>query len=217
MGLLLSLSVIASLVSYLLEANSNTLVLVLLLIGLACGTLVAVALTRGITGPVGKLVSASQAIAKGDLSQRVDIQSKDEFGILGEAFNEMIAQRQRAYEELEIRVQERTQELAKVNEVIAVADEVARIITSTLDIDQVYEKFALELKKLVDFDRMNINVIDYEGDFNETKYLFGEALPESQVGRVRPMEGSLSKRVADTQQTLVQPDIGVIPRSAPGG
>jgi len=37
---------------------------------------------------------------------------------------------------------------------------VARIITSTLNIDEVYEKFALEVKKLVDFDRMNVNLID---------------------------------------------------------
>ena len=39
---------------------------------------------------------------------------------------------------------------------MAVVDEVARIITSTLDIDQVYEQFALEVKKLVDFDRMSL-------------------------------------------------------------
>ncbi len=121
-GLLLSLLVIASMFSFLMEANSISIVLVVVLIGLACGTLAAVAITTAITGPVGKLVSASQAIAEGDLSRRVDIQSKDEFGILGGAFNEMISQLQRDHEELEIRVQELTEELAKVNEVMAVVD-----------------------------------------------------------------------------------------------
>ncbi len=102
-GLLLSLLVIASMFSFLMEANSFSMVLVVVLIGLACGTLAAVAITTAITGPVGKLVSASQAIARGDLSQRVNIQSKDEFGILGEAFNEMVDHRQRAQENLEAR------------------------------------------------------------------------------------------------------------------
>ena len=199
-----------------MEARTNTIVLLLLLGGLACGTLVAVAITRGIIDPVGKLVAASRAIARGDLSQRVDIRSRDEFGILGESFNEMIAQRQRAYEELEVRVQERTAELSLVYEVMAVVDEVARIITSTLDIDRVYEKFALEVKKLVDFDRMNINVIDHEDGVFTVKYLVGEDLPESHVGSVRPMEGSLSKRVADTHRTVIQSDITLIPRSPAG-
>ncbi len=121
-GLLLCLFVISSLFSFLMVANSNIVVAVLLLISLGCGTIAAVAITTAITAPVGKLVSASQAIAEGDLSRRVDIQSKDEFGILGGAFNEMISQLQRAHEELEIRVQELTEELAKVNEVMAVVD-----------------------------------------------------------------------------------------------
>ncbi len=159
----------ATQVAHDMEARTKAMVLVLLLGGLACGTITAVAITRGITGPVGKLVSASRAIARGDLSQRVDVQTKDEFGILGESFNEMIAQRHRAYEELENRVQERTAELSQVNEVMNLADEVARIVTSTLNIDEVYEKFALEMKKLVDFDRMNINIIDYERDIYEIK------------------------------------------------
>jgi signal transduction histidine kinase len=46
-------------------------------------------LTWHLTGPVRKLTSAAQGIAGGDLSQRVDIKSKDELGQLGQAFNHM--------------------------------------------------------------------------------------------------------------------------------
>jgi len=108
------------------------------------------------------------------------------------------------------------QQRSQLEEEIALVDEVALIITSTLSIDEVYEKFAFEVKKLVDFDRMNINLIDYQRDINELKYIFGEDLPESQVGRIRPMEGSLTRRVADTHRTVVQPDIALIPRSPTG-
>jgi hypothetical protein len=70
--------------------------------------------------------------------------------------------------ELESRVEARTAEITQlyrerelVAEEKAVADEVARIAASTLDIDQVYQKFAAEVKKLVDFDRISINLIDH--------------------------------------------------------
>ena len=196
----------ATQVAHDMEARTTIVVMVLLLVGLASGTLVAVAITRGITGPVGKLVSASRAIARGDLSQRANIQSKDEFGILGESFNEMISQRQRAYEELEARVQERTAELSQVNEVMDLADEVGRIVTSTLNIDEVFEKFAFEVKKLVDFDRLNINLIDQQVGVLTVKYLVGEDLPGRHPGRVRPLEGTRTQHVIETGQTIVRAD-----------
>ena len=87
----------------------------------------------------------------------------------------MITQRQWAQEGLEARVEERTAELAKVNEEMDLADQVARIVTSTLNIHEVYEKFALELKKLVDFDRATINVIDHQTQTYTLKYLYGPA------------------------------------------
>ena len=72
-------------------------------------------------------------------------------------------------------------------EEMALADEVARIVTSTLDIGEVYEKFALEVKKLVDFDVMNINLIDREAADFTTRYLVGGDLPEPQLGDTRPL------------------------------
>ncbi len=42
-----------------------------------------------ITAPMRKLSRAASAIANGDLSQRVDIKGKDEFGELGNTFNKM--------------------------------------------------------------------------------------------------------------------------------
>ena len=123
---------------------------------------------------------------------------------------------QKAHKDLEIKVQERTEELAKVNEVMAVVDENAKIITSTLDIDEVYEKFALEVKKLVDFDRMNINTIDYERDIYQIKYHFGEEPLQLSVNTTGPLAGTPTGKVADTGQTLLQHDIALGPRSPIG-
>ena len=46
------------------------------------------------------------------------------------------------------------------------------VASSTLDIEEVYERFALEMKKLVDFDRAVIDVIDRESETAILKYRF---------------------------------------------
>jgi len=218
-----------------MKARTTTLVLLLLLGGLACGTLTAVAITRAITGPVSQLVTVSRAMARGDLYQKANIRSKDEFGILGESFNEMIVQRQRAHTDLEARVQERTsalelsnerfeasntQLIAEINErqrleeveslrsqEMAVADEVARIVTSTLNIDEVYERFAQELKKLVAFDRLHIDAIDQDAGTIEARFIYGSELPDLKVGTKRILEHTDARTVVATGQTLIRADI----------
>jgi signal transduction histidine kinase len=55
------------------------------ILSLALGVFV----SRLLTAPLARLTQAAQAIAAGDLSQRVDVRSKDEIGDLGTAFNGM--------------------------------------------------------------------------------------------------------------------------------
>jgi two-component system OmpR family sensor kinase/two-component system sensor histidine kinase BaeS len=57
------------------------------LLSLALGVLV----SRLLTAPLARLTRAAQAVEGGDLSQRVTVQSKDEIGALGDAFNNMTA------------------------------------------------------------------------------------------------------------------------------
>ena len=76
------------------ETRTSFMILALLAVGLVSGSVTVVAVTRSITGPVGKLVSATHRITEGNSSPRVAIDSYDEFGILGESFNEMIHERQ---------------------------------------------------------------------------------------------------------------------------
>ena len=68
---------------------SLTLIIVTALLGvLSIGTMVA----RHITRPVLAIAQASRRVAQGDLSQHVQINTRDEVGELAGAFNEMVAQ-----------------------------------------------------------------------------------------------------------------------------
>jgi len=74
------------------QKEKITTVLFIMLFGffvlaLVLGLLIVI--TKVITNPILKLATISEQIAKGDLSQKVDIKSKDEIGILAQAFNNM--------------------------------------------------------------------------------------------------------------------------------
>lgn len=59
------------------------------LAAVAASTIAVAVLSRGLVAPLRRLTSAADAMADGDLSQRVAVRSRDEVGELGEAFNAM--------------------------------------------------------------------------------------------------------------------------------
>jgi diguanylate cyclase (GGDEF)-like protein/PAS domain S-box-containing protein len=71
------------------------------------GLLVALHLIRAVTGPIGELVTATRAIAAGDLEHIVQTADKDEFGELAGHFNAMSLALQRKHEDLAREMHER--------------------------------------------------------------------------------------------------------------
>jgi signal transduction histidine kinase len=79
----------------------------------------------GITVPLKNLISTAQTIARGQFSERVQIRTSDEVGVLGATFNEMaraLAAREEQLQELnknlENMVRQRTQELENSHEAL---------------------------------------------------------------------------------------------------
>ena len=71
----------------LLEAGGAALVVAILL---------AIVISRSMTGPLTQLASAAEDIAAGNYSRRVSLQGSDEVGLLGQAFNRMAEAVERA-------------------------------------------------------------------------------------------------------------------------
>ena len=100
---------------------TNRVILTFGVIAVCCVVLLLVILyfsTTRIIDPLHNMVLATQKIAKGDLSHKVDVQSKDEIGSLADSFNQMTADLKAANEKLidwgrtlEKKVEERTKEL----------------------------------------------------------------------------------------------------------
>ncbi len=70
-------------------------------------------LSRYATNPIRNLIKTTREIAHGDLSKRVEVKSKDEFGQLALVFNKMAATLQQSHEGLEDKVRVKTKELAE--------------------------------------------------------------------------------------------------------
>lgn len=72
-----------------------------LLLTLLFAAFLGLAVTRSITHPLRLLMQGSQALARGEFSHRVPSAGEDEFGRLGNVFNDTIVRLQELYRELE--------------------------------------------------------------------------------------------------------------------
>ena len=86
---------------------------------------------RAIVRTLRRLVDATRAIARGDLEQRVPVQGRDEFALLGRTFNEMAAQLQTRLDELEAQRGRLRDVIARFGEALGAthdADQLMRLV-----------------------------------------------------------------------------------------
>ena len=107
---------------------------------------------------------------------------------------------QKQAEEALRRSEEKTKRLAQENATMA---EIGRIISSTLDIEEVYERFAEETHKLIPFDGIAINIINHRDGTVTVPYVSGVAVPGCQPGDVLPLEGSVTGEVERTRSGFI--------------
>jgi signal transduction histidine kinase/CheY-like chemotaxis protein len=86
-----------------------------LALALLLAVVAGILLARRMAGPIEDLRAGAARVGAGDLAHRIDIESRDELGALGDQFNRMTAQLQDSYATLEAKVDARTHELAVAN------------------------------------------------------------------------------------------------------
>jgi len=120
--------------------RSNTLAILLVVIISGLGVIVALItirrLNQSITGNIISLTHSALEMQAGNLDHRVQIQSKDEFEILAESFNNMAGQISNLVGGLEREVEIRTQELLIEKNRAQHYLDVAGVLIITLDVHQ---------------------------------------------------------------------------------
>ena len=99
---------------------------------------------------------------------------------------EKITERKRVEEALKKKEKE-SQRLAEENALMA---EIGRIISSTLNIDEVYDRFAEEVRKLLSFDRISINIVDAEKNTARSIYIAGVDVAGRRPEDATPLKGT---------------------------
>lgn len=103
-------------------------------------------------------------------------------------------------EEALTRSEEEARRLARENEIMA---EISRIISSTPDINKVYEGFADEVKKLISFDRITVNLFNFQKDIGIVSYVAGLSVPGRQSGDFLPLSNSVAKEATSKRSSLL--------------
>ena len=108
---------------------------------------------------------------------------------------------------------EETELLAAENALLA---EIGRIIGSSLEISDVYEGFAQQVRKLIPFDRIAISLVDMESFTFNNQYVFGVDAPGREEGTVVTLEGTMIlKAMESTEAIVLQGDIEELSRNYP--
>ena len=90
--------------------------------------------------------------------------------------------------------------LARENALLA---EVGRIITSSLDIDDVYEGFAQQVKRLIPFDRIAISLVDLETQTFVNEYVLGVFAAGRERGSTVPLEGTMVGQAIESRDAII--------------
>ncbi|HUL29027.1 MAG TPA: PAS domain S-box protein [Thermodesulfobacteriota bacterium] len=100
------------------------------------------------------------------------------------------------------RSEEEARRLSQENAIMA---EIGRIVSSTLNIDEVYVRFVEEARKLIPFDGIAINIINREEGTVTVPYVSGLNVPGCEPGDALILEPSVTGKVAETRSGLVIP------------
>ncbi|HUJ90505.1 MAG TPA: PAS domain S-box protein [Syntrophorhabdales bacterium] len=105
-----------------------------------------------------------------------------------------ITERRKAEEALK-QSQEAALQLARETGVIA---EIGRIISSSLDIEEIYGRFAEAVRKLIPFDRILVNLVNQQEGTLTTAYTAGMEMTDRKKGVVFPIVGSVTEEMIRT-------------------
>jgi methyl-accepting chemotaxis protein len=91
------------------------------------------------------------------------------------------------------------------------------IISSSFNTEEVYDRFAEEVGKLIPFDRIAINLTDLERNTLTVAYIAGISVPERKAGTTTALAGTLTQEVLRTRKNqLIQGDEKEILNRFPG-
>ena len=95
---------------------------------------------------------------------------------------------------------EEATKLARENQILG---EIGRIVSSSLNIDDVYAGFGEQLRRLITFDRLAISLVNLEENTFTNAYILGDEVPGRQQGEVTSLEGTVTNEAILSRRAIV--------------
>lgn len=155
------------------QVTSGLQILAIILIGLfALAVSISLAIGNVISAPIRRLTNVSNQIVAGDLEAQAVVESRDEIGVLSQAFNTMTFRTRELLQELENRVEERTKELKEANEInerrarqFESIAQVAATISSTRDLQSLLQQITTAISSKFGFYHTGIFLLDARKEY----------------------------------------------------
>lgn len=158
------------------------------LLGILLGvSLLSLLLAQVFTRPIRRLVDAVHRVAEGDLAVQAPQESRDEFGDLGSAFNDM-ASSLRIKQEL---IEEQQEENRKLLHTLMPASVATRYKQGEEAITEAHEDVSVVFAELVGFDEhaTDLSAEEEIGQLNTLMRGFDEAAEKAGIEKVRTLRG----------------------------
>jgi two-component system nitrate/nitrite sensor histidine kinase NarX len=129
--------------------------------------------------PLARLQRGLASVEGGDLSARVEVASRDEFGALSEGFNRMAATLQGLYQNLEAKVREKTLRLETERARLAALYEATAFVARAGTLDALAQGFAQQVRRVA---RADASAIRWSDETNQRYLLLAsDCLPQQMV------------------------------------
>jgi GAF domain-containing protein len=182
-------------------SNFQTIVIIILIIGVFLLGLLTTLTIRQAMQPVDTLTKTALAITAGDLSRVAPIESEDEIGILSQSFNQMTEQLLELIGKLEKKVSERTSDLEKRSSQLQAAADVGRAAASILDISQLIQEVVGVIQDHFQLYYVGLFLLDEQKEWAYLRAGTGKAGREmlARGHRIRVGQGMIGWAIANAQ------------------
>ena len=153
--------------SEILRPSRNMLVLsaLIMLVATILGGVAASVMARNLGEPLRDLAEVATSIAGGNWERVVEVQRRDEIGVLAQAFNKMTAELRAMVSSLEQRVAERTRVLEHRSQQLLAAAQVSRRAVLIRDKEQLLDIVVHQISERFGFYHAGVFLIDDQGRY----------------------------------------------------
>jgi signal transduction histidine kinase len=186
-------------------------------LGCALAVILGLKATQSILGPLQILIVGAQKIVKGNVKSRIKIKSQDEWGVLGQALNQIAETLEEQIQisrrpldtrtlELEIKAVDRAQKLATVSNI-------SQLISSTLNMEEVLQMAVAIVGRSLNASQCSMLLIEKDGLHLRSKYQYYANTSQTELIDVRISLDRYPelKKAIRTQRPVVVNDVQMDP------